>query len=190
MSEKCCECPPGEPGLLGCCSACHAMGIHDLRVPKWKTREELVAEFHAKFGFPTVPVTSGDAAFNDALNSYGKTLKQSSKELLSVALALQARGDHRFYRVHLMVEELSEIIMALAYNNEIQLADGLADLQYVLSGTAVTYGMPLQALFEEAHRSNMSKSRDPNDPRMKAKDPSRGYSAPDFSGVLKKARKA
>ena len=33
----------------------------------------------------------------------------------------------------------------------------LADLMYVVIGTAVTFGLPLREVFEETHKSNMSK---------------------------------
>lgn len=38
-----------------------------------------------------------------------------------------------------------------------RLTKELADLLYVVYGTAVTFNLPLQEVFEEVHRSNMSK---------------------------------
>lgn len=40
----------------------------------------------------------------------------------------------------------------------------LADLQYVLSGTAVTFGLPAQTAFDRVHESNMSKLDDNGKP--------------------------
>lgn len=39
----------------------------------------------------------------------------------------------------------------------IQVADGICDLIYVLAGTAVSLGIPLEACWAEVQRSNMSK---------------------------------
>jgi len=62
-------------------------------------------------------------------------------------------------RLRLMMEELGEVSQAMHENNLIEVADGLCDLLYVVVGTAVEYGMGpiLEDLFEEVHRSNMTK---------------------------------
>lgn len=61
-------------------------------------------------------------------------------------------------RLKLMWEELDEVEDALEYRNLELLADGLADLLYVVFGTAVSYGIPINEIFAEVHRSNMTKS--------------------------------
>lgn len=60
-------------------------------------------------------------------------------------------------RVSLIGEEFQELINAMNVNNIIEIADGLADLLYVVYGTAVSYGIDLEAIFEEVHKSNMTK---------------------------------
>lgn len=75
-------------------------------------------------------------------------------ELLHHASAL---NDNRLLRMHLIVEEASEVCLALTEQNEVQLLDGLADLYYVTLGTAVSYCLPLSEAFWEVHRSNMTK---------------------------------
>jgi len=67
--------------------------------------------------------------------------------------------DQRALRAELMLEELSEALTALATCDEVELADALADLSYVVTGTATTYDIPLSYVLEEVHRSNMSKTR-------------------------------
>lgn len=57
-----------------------------------------------------------------------------------------------------MVSELSEVLDAMAERDEVALADGLADLEYVTVGTATTFDIPLGAVFKEVHTSNMTKS--------------------------------
>lgn len=63
-------------------------------------------------------------------------------------------------RVELLSEELKELQEAIGARDVVGIADALADLQYVLSGAILEFGMgnifPL--LFDEVHRSNMSKA--------------------------------
>jgi predicted HAD superfamily Cof-like phosphohydrolase len=63
---------------------------------------------------------------------------------------------HRL-RVNLIEEELAELRNAGETHDLIEIADALGDLLYVVYGTAVTYGIDLEPVFSEIHRSNMSK---------------------------------
>jgi predicted HAD superfamily Cof-like phosphohydrolase len=60
-------------------------------------------------------------------------------------------------RLNLIDEEYDELKQGLEDNNLVEIADGLADMLYVLYGFAVTYGIDLEPVFAEVHRSNMSK---------------------------------
>lgn len=73
-------------------------------------------------------------------------------------------------RAHLVAEELGEFTLALANKDIVLAADALGDLIYVVVGAAVTYGIPLKQVFDEIHKSNMTKAvRDPNDTRLRNK---------------------
>ena len=63
-------------------------------------------------------------------------------------------------RVSLISEELNELEQAIADQDLIEIADALCDIQYVLSGAVLEFGMgdKFVALFNEVQRSNMSKS--------------------------------
>jgi predicted HAD superfamily Cof-like phosphohydrolase len=63
-------------------------------------------------------------------------------------------------RVSLLQEKVQELEVAIAQSNLIEVADALADIQYVLSGAVLEFGMgsTFQTLFDEVHRSNMSKA--------------------------------
>lgn len=63
-------------------------------------------------------------------------------------------------RVSLLQEELDELKEAINNYNIIEIADALADLQYVLSGAVLEFGMgdKFGKLSDEVHRSNMTKS--------------------------------
>ena len=62
-------------------------------------------------------------------------------------------------RIALLEEELEELKEAVAMGDLVEAADAFADLQYVLSGAILEFGLgsKFQALFDEVHRSNMSK---------------------------------
>ncbi len=63
-------------------------------------------------------------------------------------------------RISLMQEELNEIKEAIAKGDVVEVADGLADLMVVLCGSILEFGLgnKFNELFEEVHRSNMSKA--------------------------------
>ena len=65
-------------------------------------------------------------------------------------------------RVELLKEELNELKQAIEDNDIIEIADALCDLQYVLSGAVLEFGLGdnFFELFNEVQRSNMSKACD------------------------------
>ena len=60
-------------------------------------------------------------------------------------------------RMDLIAEEARELLLALQADDPIAVADALADLAYVTLGAALCFGIDLPAVFDEVHRSNMSK---------------------------------
>ncbi len=62
-------------------------------------------------------------------------------------------------RVSLIQEELNEYRQAAEAHDLVAVADALSDLLYVVLGTYVAHGLQevAEALFDEVHRSNMSK---------------------------------
>lgn len=60
-------------------------------------------------------------------------------------------------RVDLIAEEFDELREALDYGETVSAADALADLVYVIVGSAVAWGIPLAEVFDEVHASNMTK---------------------------------
>lgn len=63
-------------------------------------------------------------------------------------------------RVALIAEELKELEVAILEKDIVEIADALSDIQYVLSGAILEFGLgdKFSALFEEVQRSNMSKA--------------------------------
>jgi predicted HAD superfamily Cof-like phosphohydrolase len=91
---------------------------------------ESVSEFHKTFGAPIL-----------------ETPQIPSKERCDL-------------RVSLLQEELNELKEAIEKGDVIEVADALADLQYVLSGAILEFGMgdKFNTLFDEVQRSNISKA--------------------------------
>jgi predicted HAD superfamily Cof-like phosphohydrolase len=63
-------------------------------------------------------------------------------------------------RVALIAEELKEFEDAIEKGDIVAVADALCDIQYVLSGAVLEFGLgeKFKNLFDEVQRSNMSKS--------------------------------
>lgn len=63
-------------------------------------------------------------------------------------------------RVSLIAEELKELEEAIQAKDLVEIADALCDIQYVLSGAVLEFGLKdkFNTLFEEVQRSNMSKA--------------------------------
>lgn len=91
--------------------------------------ERMLKDFHTKYGHFVAPhPTTG--------------IPQSTKRL----------------RIELINEEIRETKIAMVTDHLEQIADGIADSIYVLVGTAVSYGIPIDRIFIEVHRSNMTKT--------------------------------
>jgi predicted HAD superfamily Cof-like phosphohydrolase len=95
-----------------------------------RIQQEQVEEFHRKYGYLR-PATPRNLDF-----------------------------DQVDFRRRLMAEELSEYIAAAHRGDLTEIADALADLAYVVLGSAVSHGIDLEPIFAEVHRSNMTKDID------------------------------
>ena len=63
-------------------------------------------------------------------------------------------------RVDLLQEELDELVQSIKDKDLVEIADALCDIQYVLSGAVLEFGLgdKFIDLFNEVQRSNMSKA--------------------------------
>ena len=86
-------------------------------------------------------------------------------------------------RVSLLQEELNELSQAIKDNDLVEITDALCDIQYVLSGAVLEFGLgdKFVELFNEVQRSNMSKACDTQQEALitlshyKKKDGTEGY---------------
>lgn len=60
-------------------------------------------------------------------------------------------------RLRLITEELSEYCEAVGADDIVKIADALGDLLWVVLGSAVEHGLPLDKIFSQIGTSNMSK---------------------------------
>ncbi|HEX6472638.1 MAG TPA: hypothetical protein VF069_26340 [Streptosporangiaceae bacterium] len=119
---------------------------------------ELVARFHDAFGLPRHAMPSAQVA---------EEVKKQRRALLA--------------------EETQELDDAMDAGDLVAIADALADIAYVIHGTAVTYGIDLDPVFTEVHRSNMSKLGPDGRPKVDAAGKvikSSNYIRPDIPAVL------
>jgi predicted HAD superfamily Cof-like phosphohydrolase len=93
----------------------------------------------------------------DALNMVAEFHKTFKHPILEKP-AMPAEDRCRL-RVALLAEELKELEVAILNKDLVEVADALCDLQYVLSGAILEFGLgeKFKLLFEEVQRSNMSK---------------------------------
>ncbi len=129
------------------------------------TTFQMVGEFHRKFGLPTA-------------DDRRPTLPDA---------------DTFLFRFQFMHEELNEILAAYRAGDMEKVADGLADLDYVVAGTAHMMAIPHDAVVAEVQRANMAKERatgadDNRSKRGSALDVVKpvGWTPPDVAGVLRR----
>ncbi len=94
----------------------------------------------------------------DALNKVAEFHKTFNAPILPTPAIPGA--DRTNLRISLLQEELNELKEAIEQNDLVEIADALCDLQYVLSGAVLEFGLgeKFVSLFNEVHRSNMSKA--------------------------------
>ncbi len=125
-----------------------------------------VQEFHETYGLPV----------EDELNISDEKTKQ--------------------LRINLLQEELDELKEALAANDPVETLDALIDLQYVLDGAFLSFGLQdvKTAAFNEVHRSNMSKLGEDGKPIRRESDgkvmKGPNYFKPDMTQFIKTKKEA
>jgi len=78
-------------------------------------------------------------------------------DILVQAVPTELNEETKRLRVRLIQEEFDELKEAMADGNLAAVAKEMADLLYVTYGTAVSYGIDMEPVFQEVHRSNLSK---------------------------------
>jgi predicted HAD superfamily Cof-like phosphohydrolase len=159
---------------------------------------ETTYEFHRAFGIPIASRPSlPHAEFRwyllksiDSVLYALESLAQTARED-AAALDDSAPSKHRLLRLSLLAEEVAEYFDAEADCRFTGIADALGDIGVICEGTALVYGIPLDAVRREIHRSNMSKLGADGAPIFREdgkvlKGPN--YVEPNLGGLLDEAR--
>lgn len=119
-----------------------------------KNQIEQVRDFHRQIG--------AAVAESPRLLSHDREV---ATHMAGMVRALQASIDRRAgadddlaKRTLMALEELAEWVEAHVAGDLTAAADAWADRSYLLFGDAVATGLPVEAVFEAVHRSNMTKS--------------------------------
>lgn len=88
------------------------------------------------------------------------------------------------FRINLCKEELDELIQSFDKNDFIGIVDGIGDLLYVIFGLCVCLGIDIEPIFEEIHRSNMTK--DISNERISKPIKGKNFSLPNIKEELNK----
>lgn len=95
-------------------------------------------------------------------------------------------------RHDLIAEEVDECLSAAEDRDMVEVADGIIDSIYVLVGMGLELGLPLEALWNEVQRSNMSKAVEQPDGTFKVVRRAdgkilkpEGWTPPDIAGILR-----
>ncbi|MFP4312813.1 MAG: phosphoribosyl-ATP diphosphatase [Alphaproteobacteria bacterium] len=127
-----------------------------------RTTLDMVQEFHETYGLPVLAQPNINDSKTNAL------------------------------RINLLSEELEELQEALNDGNVVEVLDALTDLQYVLDGAYLSFGLQDQKMpaFTEVHRSNMSKLGEDGKPIRRESDgkvlKGPNYFKPDLVQFIKK----
>lgn len=131
------------------------------------SREAVVGEFHKAVGHPV------DVEMTDKL--------------------LELRYTLLFEEFEEVKEEVAQALSDLAVYGKVKsktkerMLKELADMQYVLSGFAETFGLPLQVAFTRVHKSNLSKLDDNGKPILREDGKilkSKNYVPADMEGLV------
>jgi len=138
----------------------------------------LVTAFHQMIG----EKVSAEAALLQTDPDADLAIASDLRQLIANAKSDNRLGSHLRRRALMAAEELAEWIEAHAAGDLNSAADALGDRLYVLLGDAVASGLPLQPIFDEVHRSNMTKIAGikPEGKGMK----SESFEQPDFRKFL------
>ena len=90
--------------------------------------------------------------------SYQKDVEDfmsAGDQLINKELSLQ--GDQQKLYMNLITEEYKETLEAFENNDLVEVADGLADMVWVIMGMCSSCGIKFNKVWEEVRSSNMSK---------------------------------
>lgn len=143
-----------------------------------------VTQFHRLIG----EVVSTNPQLLDCDRSSDRELAKRLRQIIDTVRAETDPKSRLAFRVLMAIEELAEWIEAHVDQDMVAAADAWGDRMYVLLGDAVATGLPAQQIFEEIHRSNLTKASADKQTQKGTKP--EAFSAPALKEIIDKARQA
>lgn len=144
--------------------------------------EVAVRDFHERMNLPLAMQPALIPCRAKATHDVADRVSQLGEHVRQLAATTD---DLLLLRTALALEELGEWLSAHCRGDLVAAADGWADRAYVLFGDAVTAGLPTSLIFDEVHRSNLSK--EPHSSGKPCKGPR--YCPPEFHGILQRVKR-
>jgi predicted HAD superfamily Cof-like phosphohydrolase len=126
-----------------------------LKEPSLSYALQQVAEFHRAIGANVRNQPALLTGNRQAAGQIAAALRQVQRR----GWILSKGGDELLARLTMAIEELAEWAEAQAAGDLLAAADAWGDRLYLLLGDAVASGLPAQAIFDEIHRSNLTKTQ-------------------------------
>lgn len=149
------------------------------------TIRDQVLEFHQAMGQPILPEPG--IPYDARVRLRARLI---TEEFLETISAMFDVGEGRPLNPELRVlkKVAARLIESATVRVDlVELADGLADLDYVVEGTRLEFGIDGGPIAAEVHRSNMAKAGGPVSPEGKRLKPP-GWTPPDIAGCLESQR--
>jgi len=125
----------------------------EYRSQKMNSELMRVRDFHSHIG----ESVSNVSRLLDHEPESDNKLAQMLRQIVDSFNGRQEKPSQLIRRSLMAIEELAEWIEAHAEADLVSAADAWGDRVYVLLGDAVAAGLPADAIFDEVHRSNMTK---------------------------------
>jgi predicted HAD superfamily Cof-like phosphohydrolase len=160
-------------------------GPHLMDAPPLTVRDQ-VLEFHQKIGQPIVdaPAVPSD----ERIRLRARLVSEEAIEFLE-ALFKEERGTALLGNAHWLRRIQSEVKNLIDHgivNVDFPAAvDALADIDYVVTGSAIEFGVDMRPIAAEVHRANMEKQGGPRREDGKVLKPP-GWKPPNIDGELKR----
>jgi len=169
-----------DPPCHGCstCFARETVRLLDA-APAVRTLREQVAEFHKAMDMPA-DAERPTIILDDRVRLRAALIAEECVETMAAMFSLDVGSEHQLRAPFQDMIERARVRVDM-----VELADGLADLDYVIEGTRLEFGIDGAPIAAEVHRANMAKAGGPVAPNGKRLKPP-GWTPPDVAGELRK----
>lgn len=162
-----------------------AGAVAEIRARRKASLRGQVAEFHRMIGAPILETPQVPS--DDRVRLRLRLIAEEFVELLESAIGKPSPHHHDAWTLWnlLTSSALHEYINTAPVGVDLpELADALGDLDYVIEGSRLEFGIDGAPVAAEIHRTNMAKADGPTDEHGKRRKPA-GWQPPDIAGLLR-----